>query len=541
MATELLLGGTVYSSSAPDATAMAVTDGVVSWVGTDSVGRALHPDAPVTDLAGHFVAPAFVDSHVHLTSTGLALMGLTLNQAVNRTDCLRRLGAAAAGLDDGELLWGLGWDDSTWEGVDPDDRRFPTTAEIDAVVGNRPVYLARVDEHSAVASTALRRLVPDLADAAGYDPDEPLVAEAHHLVRGAARLLVTPAMRDRAQRHALDRAASRGVVAVHENGGPDISGLDDFLSLADLDHPVEIRRYWGQAVSSADHATELLAITRADALGGDLFVDGAIGSHTAWLSAPYADDPGVTGISYLDASDIHTHLAACTRAGIQAGFHVIGDAATEAVVAALAALADEVGTPALATRGHRLEHAEMISAAQAATLARCGAIASMQPLFDAEWGGPGELYAQRLGADRAGTLNDFAGLAKAGVALSFSSDSPVTQIDPWAAIRAAVHHHQPLNAISARGAFAASTRGGWRAGGVNDGLTGTLVPGAPASYAVWDVDDLVVAGSHEGVQRWSTDPRSRVPALPDVSPGARLPRCVRTVHRGRDVYVGEGW
>ncbi|GAA1480201.1 amidohydrolase [Gordonia sinesedis] len=541
MATELLLGGAVYSSSAPDATAMAVTDGVVSWVGTDDVGRALHPDAPITDLAGHFIAPAFVDSHVHLTSTGLALMGLTLNDAANRTDCLRRLSAAVADLDDGELLWGLGWDDSTWEGVDPDDRRFPTTAEIDEVVGNRPVYLARIDEHSAVASTALRRLVPDLAAAQGFDPAEPLVAEAHHLVRGAARQLVTPAMRERAQRRALDRAAARGVVAVHENGGPDISGLDDFLSLADLDHPVEIRRYWGQAVTGPDHATELMTITHADALGGDLFIDGAIGSHTAWLSEPYADDPGTSGISYLGLDDIRTHVAACTRAGIQAGFHVIGDAATEAVAVALASLADELGTPALAGRGHRLEHAEMVSAEQAATLARCGIVASMQPLFDAEWGGPGELYAQRLGADRAETLNDFAGLAKAGVALSFSSDSPVTQIDPWSAIRAAVHHHQPLNAISARGAFAASTRGGWRAGGVNDGLTGTLVPGAPASYAVWDVDDLIVAGSHAGVQRWSTDPRSRVPALPDVSPGARLPRCVRTVHRGRDVYVGEGW
>ncbi|WP_439032952.1 amidohydrolase [Gordonia terrae] len=539
MATQLLLGGAVYSPAAPDATAMAVTDGTVVWVGTDDVGRALHPDAEITDLGGLFVSPGFVDSHVHLTSTGLGLDGLTLNEASSRTHCLRLVEkAVAAGSDAeaGELLWGLGWDDSTWEGPEEADGRYPTTSELDAIVGTRPVYLARVDEHSAVASTALRRLIPDLADAVGYHPEDPLVAEAHHLVRGAARLLVTAAHRERAQRRALDLAAAHGVVAVHENGGPDISGMDDFLALGELDHPVEIRRYWGQAVSDPDHARELMSITRADALGGDLFIDGAIGSHTAWLSEPYTDDPHTSGISYLDATQIRDHLRACTLAGIQAGFHVIGDAATGVVVDALTELAEELGTPALARCAHRLEHAEMVTAQDAAVLARCGVIASMQPLFDAEWGGPGDLYDARLGPTRAATLNDFAMLAKTGVALSFSSDAPVTAIDPWSTIRAAVHHHQPTNAISARGAFAATTRGGWRAGGVNDGVTGTLTPGAPASYAIWEVDDLVVAGSHEKVQRWSTDPRSRVPALPDVSPGAVLPRCVRTVHRGRVLH-----
>ncbi|MGV9711332.1 amidohydrolase [Gordonia sp. NPDC003424] len=543
MTTELLVGGVVYSPAAPDATAMAVTDGIVVWVGSDDVGRALHPDAQVSDLNGRFVAPGFVDSHVHLTSTGLALGGLTLNDATGRSECVQRIAAHATTIEAGELIWGLGWDDSAWQHhVDPDERRFPTTSEVDAVVGNLPVYLARIDEHSAVASTALRRLVPDLADTTGFSAQEPLVAEAHHLVRGAARQLVTATQRTRAQRHALDHAAAHGVVAVHENGGPDISGLDDFLSLADLDHPVEVRRYWGQPVESVDHARELLAISHADGLAGDLFVDGAIGSHTAWLTEPYCDlpgNPGHTGISYLDRDTILTHVRACTEIGIQAGFHVIGDAATDVVVSVFDQLAAEFGTPALARCVHRVEHAEMVTSQQAAVLARCGVVASMQPMFDAAWGGPGDLYEQRLGAPRAAGLNNFAELAREGVILSFSSDAPVTDIDPWAAVRAAVHHHQPRNAISARGAFSAATRGGWRAGGVNDGLTGTLTPGAPASYAIWEVDDLVVAGSHESVQRWSTDPRSRVPALPDVSPGAALPRCVRTVHRGQVLFDGE--
>lgn len=541
MATELLLGGFVYSTSVPDATAFAVTNGVVTWVGSDEVGRALHPQARIVDLSGRFVAPGFVDSHVHLTSTGLALDGITLGAATSRTDCLDRLAHAVRDTPRDDLIWGLGWDDSTWVGVDPDERRYPTTAEIDEVVGHRPVYLARVDEHSALASTALRRLVADIEASEPYHPQEPLVAEAHHRVRAAARALITPHNRTRLQHRALDAAAAAGVVAVHENGGPEIAGLDDFVALGTLNHPVAVRRYWGQAAQSADHAAELLSITGADGLAGDLFVDGSLGSHTAWLREPYADAPEHRGINYLEPRTVATHIRACTLAGVQAGFHVIGDAATKVVAAALSAVADELGTPAVARCAHRCEHAEMVDAADATILARCGVIASMQPRFDAEWGGDARLYAQRLGSSRASRLNDFAMLAKTGVPLAFSSDSPVTTIDPWETIRAAVHPHRPESGVSTRAAFSACTRGAWRAGAIHDGLTGTLEPGAPAHYAVWEVDELVVAGSHAGVQRWSTDPRSRVPALPDVSHDARLPQCVRTVRDGVGVYVGGDW
>src|SRR6185503_13883126 len=111
-------------------------------------------------------------------------------------------------------------------------------------------------------------------------------------------------------------------------------------------------------------------------------------------------------------------------------------------------------------------------------------------------------------------------LAAAGVSLALGSDAPVTALDPWAAVRAAAHHRTPGSGISARAAFAAATRGAWRAGGTRDGVAGTLIPGAPGSYAVWEVDELVVGAPTESsatsnaVQRWSTDPRSRVPPLP---------------------------
>ena len=148
------------------------------------------------------------------------------------------------------------------------------------------------------------------------------------------------------------------------------------------------------------------------------------------------------------------------------------------------------------------------------------------------------MYARRLGAARAARLNPFALLASSGVPLAFGSDAPVTSIDPWSTVRAAMTHRTPGSAISARAAFAAATRGGWRAAGMRDGVSGTLVPGAPASYAVWDTAELEVTAPADAVQRWSTDPRARVPELPRLAPDQPLPRCRATVHRGHTIHGG---
>ncbi|MGW5313594.1 amidohydrolase [Nocardia thailandica] len=529
MSTQLLIGGRFYSASAPDATAMAVTDGTVVWLGAEAPGRALHPDAEIVDLDGAFVAPAFVDPHVHVTALGLQLTGLDLSAATSLDAALAAVRAHAAAHPDG-LVIGEGWDQTRWP-----EQRPPTVAELDAAAGpGRAVYLARVDAHSAVASSALLDAVGDLG--AGYTRGEPLTAEAHHRVRAVALAGLSRAQRDSARAAALDTAAAHGVVAVHECAGPEISGREDVRELLGFDHGVAVRAYWGQAVGSAEEAKALVDELGVHALGGDLFVDGSVGSHTACLHAPYAD-AAHTGKSYLDADTVTAHLRACTEAGIQAGFHAIGDVAVDTVVAGIARVAEELGGPAVAARGHRIEHAELAGADAIAALARWGVIASVQPGFDAAWGGPDGMYAARLGAERAAALNPFAAMAAAGVSLAIGSDAPITPLDPWSAVRAAVHHRTPGHGLSPRAAFAAATRGAWRAGGVRDGVAGTLVPGAPASYAVWDAGDLVVAAAADTVQRWSTDPRSRVPGLPPLDPGGALPTCLRTVRDGITIYT----
>ncbi|WP_020673464.1 amidohydrolase [Amycolatopsis nigrescens] len=524
--TTLLLGGRIHTPASTDATAMAVTDGTVVWVGQDGPGRALHGDAEVVELDGAFVAPGFVDAHVHATATGLHLTGLDLTRTGDAGELLAEVRAAAR---PGEVLIAHGWDETNWSSP-----RLPSRAELDEAAGGAAVYLSRVDVHSALVSSALVELAPAARDEPGWSADGPLTRGAHHQVRTAVRQAVTAEQRRRAQRAFLRTAAERGIVSLHECAGPDISGEQDLAELlalaAELGNP-EVIGYWG----------ELGAIDTAHRLGlrglaGDLFVDGALGSHTAALRTPYADRPDTSGSRYLDADAIAEHLIACTEAGLQAGFHVIGDAAADEVVQGFKLAEKTVGQRALAGRGHRLEHLEMVDAGQAAALANWAVTASVQPQFDAAWGGEHGMYAERLSADRAAGLNPFAALAAAGVLLAFGSDSPVTPLDPWAGVRAAVGHRTPGSGLSARAAFNAHTRGGHRAAGIADGITGSLVPGAPAHYAIWAADELVLPRSDSRVQRWSTDPRSGVPSLPPLDPGTELPRCLRTVRAGQVIY-----
>ncbi|MCV7103918.1 amidohydrolase family protein, partial [Mycobacterium palustre] len=154
--TTLLVNGRIHSPTHPDATAMATRGDVIVWLGSDDVGRHQFPGAAVEDLDGGFVAPGFVDSHVHLTATGLTISGLDLRPATSRAQCIRMVADYAAA-HPGRPIWGHGWDESSWPEGAP-----PSTADLDAALGDRPAYLTRVDVHSALASTALRRLVPGL-------------------------------------------------------------------------------------------------------------------------------------------------------------------------------------------------------------------------------------------------------------------------------------------------------------------------------------------------------------------------------------------
>ena len=526
----LYRNGSVYSAADPFATAMLVTGDTVAWVGSEHAAAALADNSmDVVDLQGALIAPGFVDSHVHTTETGLALTSLDLTE-VNSLGELLDVVAHAAARTSGTIM-GNGWDESRWA-----ERRPPTAAELDNASGGRDVYLVRADVHSAVVSASLAQRL-SLHAYEGWDNGF-IVRDAHFAARTAIR---SPQANEREalQRTALDHAAAHGIVAVVEMAAPHIAPREDVLSLLSLEGPYpEVLAYWGQAVTSGDEMRTVLDgfDGRILGLGGDLNVDGSIGSHTARMRVPYADAPHSCGSTFMNADDVAAHLGAATAGGVQAGFHVIGDEGLDTVIAGLERAAAVHGVEKVRASRHRLEHVEMADDASIRSLVHFGTIVSAQPGFDALWGAPGGLYEQRLGRERYVPMNRVGSLLSQGVPVCLGSDSPVTRMSPWQSVRACIAHASPAERISARAAFLAHTRAGWRAVGEENPLLGQLVPGAPASFAVWEVDELMVQTPDSRVQSWSTDPRAGTPLLPALDIG-KEPRCLETVHRGSRLYT----
>ncbi|MFJ6197995.1 amidohydrolase [Micromonospora sp. NPDC092111] len=510
----LYRGGVLHCPAEPSATALLVRDGRIAWLGVDA-------DAPAADrvveLGGGLVTPAFVDAHVHASDTGLVLSGLALSSVRSAGELLDAVSAFAAGLPGDGVVLGHGWDESYWA-----DRRLPDAGELDRAAGGRRVYLSQASIHSALVSRALLAACPEVVDAAGYDASGWLRRDAHHVVRAAAQGSVGRAQRVAAQRVALAHAASLGIAAVHECGGPEISDEEDFtglLALSGVGLP-EVYGYWGE-LSGAARARELGAV----GAGGDLFADGALGSRTAHVSAAYLDAEGC-GHGYLTADQVRDHLLDCAAHGMQGGFHAIGDAAIGTVLAGFAAAAARLGTDRVRAARHRVEHAEIMSKRLIAGFVEYGIVASMQPAFDRLWGGAGRMYESRLGLDRSWESNPMGAMHSVGVALAFGSDSPVTPLDPWGAVRAAAAHHNPKQRMSVRAAFAAHSRGGWRA--VHLDSEGVLALGAPATFAVWSTP----AGVDRGLPVVQADD----PELRGVDDPTPLPVCRRTVLRGEVIY-----
>lgn len=529
--------GSVYTAADPFATAMLVDGDTVAWVGSEQAATSIADSSmEVIDLRGALLAPGFVDSHMHLTETGIAADALQLAGVRSARELLDVVARAAKALDATGTVMGHGWDESTWQ-----DRTLPTAEELDRAAGGRKVYLARVDAHSALASPSLASAA-GIAGLDGYDGSAHVLRAAHTASRLVARQF-PEAERRRYQELAVREAAANGYVALAEMAAPHLCSIEDLRMSASWNESragaPEILPYWGELAASAEHAASILDGLDVPVLGlaGDLNIDGSIGSRTAALNADYADAPGHRGSLYLSVDEAARHLAACSALGIQAGFHVIGDAGLKTALDALDLAAAEVGEQRVRAAAHRLEHVEMADAADFARLARYSITVSSQPAFDAAWGGAGKLYEQRLGP-RSTAMNPFASYYSTGVPVCFGSDSPVTPLRPWSSVRACLEHSNPDQRISARAAFLGHTRAGWRASRQRNPLMGQLVPGAPASFAVWEVEELMVQVADDRVQSWSTDPRARTPLLPALDSGLD-PACLQTVREGRELFSRE--
>ncbi len=446
--------------------ALVETHGRVDWYG-DPSGASAYVDR-VVDVDG-VILPAFRDAHVHVTQTGLALTGLDLHGATSLADALDRLARHARTRRGGPIL-GTGWDESRWPEMRP-----PTKAELDRASFGGVVYLSRVDEHGAVASSALLQAADVTSD------DGWVTVDDHHRVRAVAYSTLTAAGAAAAQQAAIAHFATQGIAEVHECAGPQISGLADLEALLDATWPIDVVASWGDLMDV--DTPRRLGLRRA---GGDLFCDGSFGSRTAALSRPYADAK-TSGFLKHDGSVIRDHVLACLDAGLGAGFHAIGDNAIGTVLEGFEKAAVERGVEAVRGSGSRIEHCEMADHRSIERMAELGLEASVQPQFDSTWGGADGMYAQRLGPERARGLNPFAAFHAAGVPMLFGSDTPVCPVDPWAMVRAAVLHNTPESRLDVTTAFGCATL--------------PLGLGTPATFAVWAQDgrdDL--DATHELVQ-----------------------------------------
>lgn len=478
----------------PEARAVLVADGHIQWVG-DRPDDAPRNRVRRVELNGALLQPAFVDSHAHLTETGLALSGADLTMCRSVADCVTAVQTIAE-ITPGEVIWGSGWDDLSYP-----EHRPPTGDELVHASGGRPVLLTRVDGHSAVIdrisleAAPLERAEGVERDATGH-PTGLLRKEAVHVARRWFCAELSDAQLTQA-RHAVARhAASLGIASVHEMNGPDQMGARDFDAWLEGDWPIEIVGYWGAG------DLDFVAARGLRQIGGALHLDGTLGSHTAALEEDYADAPGA-GHLYESDADLTVFLTEATRGRFQVGLHCIGDRAVRQAVEVLETVASRLGLRAVRAARHRLEYCALVPPPLIPRLATLGVVVSVQPTFDALWGRRGGLYQQRLGRQRAERMNPLGPLADAGVTLAFGSD-PSSTLDPWATVSAAVSHHRPAFRVDVSTALQAATIGGRRA--ARQHRVGTIAVGQRADLAAFVIE------------------------------GNRAERCVLTMVRGRVVH-----
>lgn len=479
-ATTLVVGRALAAVGAVDPRHRAVLvrgEGIV-WTGPDP--RDAPPHDVVVDLGDAWLAPGFVDAHVHATATGLQAAGMDLRAAAGPEAVLSAVRTHAATTDD-RVVYGAGWDDLGWSSR-------PTARALAAAAPGRTVVLIRVDGHSClVDADTLTALDLSGVDAAHVDhlpdgtPSGWLLESASGVAQQFMRTQLTLAQVDGARRATCAAALALGITAIHEMGIPALSHRDDALAWATGEWPLTVHAYW--AALDVDPSGVLLP-------GGDLFLDGSIGSCTAATHAPYRgpDGSAVSGELFATDDEVAAFFTAATRAGVGAGVHAIGDRAVTQAVTAITAAAGACGVDAVRAARHRIEHVEVVSRDHIAAMAHLGVTASVQPAFDAIWNGPGGLYEQRFGRAMADDTNPLAWFVQAGVPLCLSSDSTVTPLDPWGGVLAAERHHGG-HGLDRATALRAATIGGHRAVRAEDGV-GALAPGMRADLVAWPGDPL---------------------------------------------------
>jgi predicted amidohydrolase YtcJ len=448
------------------------------------------------DGRGRALLPGLIDAHGHVGDLGLGTLQLDLTGTRSIAELQQRLAAFAASHNAPRWIIGRGWNQELWA-----EKRFPTTADLDAVIADRPVWLERVDEHAAVGNSAALREA-GITAAAKAPPGGRI---EHGLFVDSARDLVErkippplPAQRDQGLANAQAMMLGFGLTTVTDMR-TDEGSWNTIRRVADAGR-LQLR-----IISYAADIDQLLSIAgakptpwlygdRLRMVGLKIFADGALGSRGAWLKAPYADKPDTRGVGFVDDAKLRNLASRAAMDHFQVAVHAIGDAANAQVIAAYEELGATYGTD----RRWRIEHAQILDPADIGRLAKAGIIASMQPTHQTS---DRTMAEARLGPARLAGAYAWHSIAASGAHLAFGSDFPVESPNPFPGIAAAVSRQDPSGnppggwrpeeRVTLAQALAGFTREAAYAGLAEDRL-GSLDPGHWADFILVDRDIAAV-------------------------------------------------
>lgn len=465
----------------PRASAVATRDGRIVAVGDRADIERLDPEpGEVIDLHGATVLPGLIDSHVHAFSTGMALCSADLAGARDVEDVCRRMREHSARSRDGRWAYGFGCAPWTLK-----EQRFPTVAELDAALGDRPAYITSVTFHSGATNTAgLRELGADPAFVAAAEGQEAgwFIDDDRHFA--AARIafgsLSDADIIDRYRRVA-ELAASRGVTTLHCLEGQFIEGDRDVQVLHERADDLPLHVVLMYQTMDVDRVLAM----GLDRIGGCLTVDGACFEHTACFYEQYLDKPDTCGRLNYSEEEVAAFVDRAHRAGLQIGMHAIGDRAIDVLVRAYDSA---MRAYPRADCRHRVEHFQLptewaIERALALQLAL-----PMQPIFSYLWDNPEDSdYDRSFGHERAERMEPLRRLAELGLTVSGGSDSPVTPIGPLRGIHAAANNPRASRRTDVDTALRMfTTNGAWV--GREENERGAIVEGMCADLVVIDRD-----------------------------------------------------
>lgn len=528
-ATLVLVNGNIRTMSAaqPHADAVAVLGSrIVAVGGNDEVKQWIGPGTRVVDLHGRLVVPGFNDAHVHFFYGGQALASVQLRSAGSPEEFRDRIAKFAATLPAGRWILNGEWDHENWTPA-----RLPTRQLIDAVTGDRPVFVSRLDGHMGLANTValklagIDRYTPDPAGGAIVRDErgEPTGILKDAAIDLIARVIPAPHADEIAEavRAAMRYAAENGVTSVQEmanssDASPSaqkfrrdvLAVYQNLLRAGELNVRISVYgplALWEQLAAAgvtAPFGGEKLQI---GGLKG--YADGSLGSSTALLFHPYLDAPQTSGLAAEDlipVSKMQDRIIGADAAGLQVAIHAIGDKAN-ATILDLYQEAERHNGPR--DRRFRIEHAQHLRQQDISRFAALHVIASMQPIHLAD---DGRWAEKRVGPEVIGGTYAFRSLLDSGATLVFGSDWPVAPMVPLAGIEAAVTRRTldgkhpdgwvPEQKISVEEAVRAFTVGSAYAS-FDEKIKGSVAVGKLADLAVISADIFKIAPKDIGQAR----------------------------------------